>query len=116
MAQESHESPNKRPPDPELMMVQDLIRDECDAIKHLLQVKNKSYGNAAVNPIRCFSKANPEEQINVRLDDKLSRIMRGNEFIGEDTELDLVGYLILKRVARKYRDLKERDRAQAGAT
>jgi hypothetical protein len=40
------------------------------------------------------------EQINVRLDDKLSRLMRGHA-AGEDVEWDLMGYLVLKRVALK---------------
>jgi hypothetical protein len=34
----------------------------------------------------------------VRIDDKMSRLVRG-EAAGEDVELDLIGYLILKRVA-----------------
>lgn len=42
----------------------------------------------------------PVEQIRVRLDDKLSRLARGSA-AGEDVELDLLGYLILLRVARK---------------
>jgi len=40
------------------------------------------------------------EQINVRIDDKLSRIARGRDYAGDDTELDLIGYLVLRRVAR----------------
>jgi hypothetical protein len=48
-----------------------------------------------------FSHNEWEEQINVRIDDKLSRIARGRQdVIQEDTELDLIGYLILKRVGR----------------
>jgi len=42
------------------------------------------------------------EQIKVRIDDKLSRIMRG-ENAGEDVEIDLAGYLILLRVAKRSR-------------
>jgi len=63
----------------------------------------KAYGDSAVNPVRIFSKASAEEQINVRIDDKLSRILRGEEIenVPEDTELDLIGYLILKRVLRR---------------
>jgi len=41
------------------------------------------------------------------LDDKLSRIMRGHEFGEEDVEFDLVGYLVLKRVAKKLQKQKE---------
>lgn len=73
---------------------------ECDEIKALLVRKNESYGNSALDPVRIFSRANPEEQIRVRIDDKLSRLARGDA-AGEDVELDLLGYLVLLRVARQ---------------
>jgi hypothetical protein len=76
------------------------IEDECDAVKAMLLQKNAAYGNSATNPIRIFSKADPLEQIRVRIDDKLSRLARGSA-AGEDVELDLIGYLILLRVARQ---------------
>jgi hypothetical protein len=72
----------------------------CDEIKNLLLDKNKAYGNSALDPVRIFSKVDAVEQINVRIDDKLSRIARGTEYPGDDTELDLIGYLILKRVIK----------------
>lgn len=77
-----------------------LIEQVCDEIKQLLLQKNKAYGDSALNPMRVFSQVGPIEQINVRIDDKLSRIARGSTD-NEDTELDLIGYLILKRVAKK---------------
>ena len=79
---------------------QELIRKECDSLRDMLLAKNKAYGNSAINPLRIFSKASPIEQINVRLDDKLSRLARG-QAAGEDAEMDLIGYLVLKRVAIK---------------
>jgi len=85
-----------------LDLAQQLIEEECDVIKHLLLAKNKSYGNSAIDPLRCFSSASPEEQINVRIDDKLSRLMQGGEYNEEDTEEDLIGYLILKRVCQRF--------------
>lgn len=78
----------------------DLIAEECDALKAMLLEKNKAYGNSALNPIRVFSRADPVEQIRVRIDDKLSRLSRGAA-AGEDVERDLLGYLILLRVAKK---------------
>lgn len=78
----------------------ELIAAECDAIKAMLLEKNEAYGNSALDPVRVFSQAGPVEQIRVRLDDKLSRIKRGRA-AGEDVELDLVGYLVLLRVARR---------------
>lgn len=79
-----------------------IIAEECRAIEAMLLAKNAAYGDSAVNPVRIFSHADPEEQIRVRIDDKLSRLSRGAA-AGEDTELDLIGYLILLRVARRVR-------------
>lgn len=76
--------------------IEAVTREVCA----MLLEKNAAYGNSALDPVRIFSKSDPIEQINVRLDDKLSRIVRG-ESAGEDVELDLVGYLVLKRVARR---------------
>jgi len=77
------------------------IADVCDEVKRVLLEKNRAYGNSALAPLRIFSRAEALEQLNVRIDDKLSRIARGSEFAGDDTELDLIGYLVLRRVARK---------------
>ena len=77
-----------------------LIEQECDSIKALLLAKNRAYGNSALDPVRIFSKADPVEQIRVLIDDKLSRLSRGSA-AGEDVEQDLLGYLVLLRVARK---------------
>jgi hypothetical protein len=64
--------------------------------------KNKSYGDSALDPIRIFSKANSDEQIKIRIDDKLSRISRGSEFYGDNDLDDLIGYLILLKVSKIY--------------
>jgi hypothetical protein len=63
----------------------------------MLIAKNQAYGNSFSDPVRIFSKATPEDGLNIRIDDKLSRIARGQN-AGEDAILDLIGYLILKRV------------------
>ncbi len=81
------------------------IQTTCDELKDILLAKNKAYGNSAADPVRIFSRVDAMEQINVRIDDKLSRMARGHEFDGEDTELDLIGYLILKRILREKRRL-----------
>lgn len=82
--------------------VQELISQECDNIKELLLKKNKEYGNSAFTPQRIFSKSSPIEQIKVRIDDKLSRLANEVEKeIKEDTCEDLIGYLIILRVAEK---------------
>lgn len=80
----------------------DEIREVCKEIEELLIRKNELYGDSALNPTRIFSKANPVEQIRVRMDDKLSRIANGSgDSFSEDVELDLLGYLILHRIARR---------------
>jgi hypothetical protein len=66
----------------------------------MLIEKNHAYGDSALDPVRIFSKADPVEQIKVRIDDKLSRLARGAA-AGEDVERDLIGYLVLLRVARR---------------
>ncbi|MCP4569076.1 MAG: hypothetical protein GY841_15995 [FCB group bacterium] len=77
------------------------IRDSCDELADWLIEKNKAYGNSAIHPVNIFSKCSAIDQINNRIDDKLSRLMHGQEYPGDDTEKDLLGYLILKRVVKR---------------
>jgi hypothetical protein len=67
-------------------------------VRAMLVSKNLAYGDSALNPVRVFSQANPVEQLRVRIDDKISRLMRGS-VCGEDTTGDLLGYLVLLRMA-----------------
>jgi hypothetical protein len=76
------------------------IKKEIKGIETMLLAKNKAYGDSALNPLRLFSKASSEEQILVRIDDKLSRISRGSA-AGEDVIDDLIGYLVLLKIARR---------------
>jgi len=60
------------------------------------------YGDSAMSPIRIFSDADATAQLLVRIDDKLSRIKNRGYGLGddgEDTLVDLIGYLILLKVA-----------------
>lgn len=84
--------------------VRELIVDECRLLEALLLEKNDAYGNSALAPLRLFSHASPIEQLKVRIDDKLSRISRGDFSKVKEEDLrvvtkDLLGYLILIRVA-----------------
>lgn len=89
----------------ELTAMQDLIKQECDFLAQHLIKKNQAYGNSFADPVRIFSKSSPMEQLNVRIDDKIKRLLNQNKAakrrVKEDTVLDLAGYLILKRVLRK---------------
>lgn len=87
--------------EPKLTQSQQDIVSACDEIKNLLLEKNRKYGDSALNPVRVFSKADPVEQIKVRLDDKISRLRNQQSDDDEDVTLDLLGYLILLRVAQK---------------
>lgn len=69
-------------------------------IREMLLEKNRKYGNSALEPMRVFSKAPPLEQIAVRMDDKLSRIKSAQGDDLEDAKLDLIGYLVLERIAK----------------
>ena len=82
----------------------------CDDIKELLLYKNKQYGDSALNPSRIFSKASAVEQILVRIDDKLNRIKKGAGLVANDEDViqDLIGYLILLKIALK-RDAKKHE-------
>ena len=69
-----------------------------DEVKELLLEKNKKYGDSAIRPLRIFSRADTMEQINCRIDDKLSRLRNQQPDEDEDVINDLIGYLILRKV------------------
>ena len=73
----------------------------CDEIKELLLEKNRKYGDSALNPVRVFSHSDNQEQIRVRIDDKLSRLRNQQQDEDEDVVNDLIGYLVLLKVAQK---------------
>ena len=63
--------------------------------------KNRKYGDSALDPSRIFSKADPIEQLLVRIDDKLNRIQKGAGLLATDEDIiqDLIGYLVLLKIA-----------------
>jgi len=77
--------------------VQNKIKVTAKEVMDLLLKKNKQYGNSVFEPLGIFSKGVPMESLRVRIDDKLSRLMRGNDSIEQDEDIvkDLIGYLIL---------------------
>jgi hypothetical protein len=76
------------------------IATTCDVIKALLLEKNRKYGDSALNPVRIFSQSDSMEQIRVRIDDKLSRLRNQQSDEDEDVIDDLIGYLVLLKVAQ----------------
>jgi hypothetical protein len=85
------------------MKTKTAIIHTCEDIKEMLLAKNEKYGDSALNPKRIFSQSSSTEQIMVRIDDKLSRIATTRALGGpdEDTLSDLIGYLILLKVAAR---------------
>ena len=83
------------------LMTRAAIRTECKALCDMLLEKNEKYGNSALDPVRVFSAAGAEEQLLVRIDDKLSRLKRGRGPEDEDVVRDLAGYLVLLLCARR---------------
>ena len=75
------------------------ILNQCMRTAEMLVEKNISYGDSAINPKRIFAKSDNVEQIKVRIDDKLNRIKNNQEFVGDNDIDDLIGYLILLKVA-----------------
>jgi hypothetical protein len=73
----------------------------CNQIKELLLEKNRRYGDSALDPSRIFSKADAIEQLLVRIDDKLNRIQKGAGLLATDEDIiqDLIGYLVLLKIA-----------------
>jgi hypothetical protein len=77
------------------------ILSECLEISEMLIKKNISYGNSALDPIRLFASSDSTEQLKVRIDDKLNRIKNSQGFAGDNDIDDLIGYLILLRIANQ---------------
>lgn len=71
----------------------------CDNIKRLLLEKNVAYGNSALSPISIFAKDGAASGIAHRIDDKLNRIKNNQSYPGDNDLDDLIGYLILYKIA-----------------
>jgi len=86
--------------DDSAMSSADLIKNQCDLISQMLVAKNEQYGDSVFKPMRIFSKVDATQQLRVRIDDKISRLIRGNDSIESDEDIidDLIGYLILLKI------------------
>ena len=99
------------------MTVDKLIEKVTEDIKELLLEKNRAYGNSALNPKNVFSQGDVFESLGSRIDDKLMRIQNvGVNDETEDTLSDLIGYLILYKVAliKEKKDEYESDKEIVG--
>ncbi len=91
-------------PEPKTVAQPDFEDDLAHVLENLrtmLLAKNEAYGNSALDPVRIFARdLSTDAQIRVRIDDKLSRLARG-QAAGEDVIADLMGYLVLLRIAQR---------------
>ena len=79
----------------DLQIIIDLYNEKVeDILNHLLD-KNRKYGNSALNPIRIVSSENTVEQLYIRIDDKLNRVINRQNDEDEDLPFDIAGYFIL---------------------
>lgn len=85
------------------MTFEDKVKEVLLKTEALLIIKNKKYGDAALNPVRVFSKVSNIEQLKVRIDDKISRLKTNHIEEDEDVLDDLLGYLVLLKIAINYK-------------
>lgn len=79
---------------------EEQIRQVSDAVRDLLISKNRAYGDSALNPVAIFGSGDAIISLTARIDDKLMRIKnKGINSDTEDTVSDLIGYLILLKIA-----------------
>lgn len=82
------------------------IEQITSSLRKLLLYKNNKYGDAALSPLKIFSKLDAESSIAVRLDDKLSRVANAKELRKNDIA-DLLGYLTLLCASKDWLSFKE---------
>ena len=82
------------------MNTEKIIKEVITEVKELLIEKNRAYGDSAINPSNIFSNGDALDSLGARIDDKLMRIKNtGITDKTEDTLIDLIGYLVLYKVA-----------------
>jgi hypothetical protein len=78
-------------------LMDEWISKVCDGVKTLLNMRQQHYGNTIGEPVRVCSSAGPRERVAVYVDQKLSRAAKGDQGTIEDSEADIIGFLVLKR-------------------
>ena len=90
------------------MNTEKIIKEVITEVKDLLIEKNRAYGDSAINPSNVFSNGDALDSLGARIDDKLMRIKNvGINDETEDTLIDLIGYLVLYKVALKKEKIDE---------
>ena len=84
----------------------DKIKKTMNELRDFLVSKNEQYGDSVMKPIRIFSDASESAGIRIRIDDKLNRLMQGNDNMESDEDVvkDLIGYLTLLLISMRDND------------
>lgn len=85
-----------------------MVIFECLSLAEFLIGKNNSYGDAIRHPKNLLSDLTPREGLLARIDEKLTRLINKQHYIGDDDILDLLGYLVFLRILEQ--DLVEAER------
>jgi hypothetical protein len=89
--------------DEQAVAIEVAIKD----IKQLLIEKHRSYAGSAFKDVVLGGRLiTAEEAILVRIADKIRRLTEGEEYGAEDTFQDLLGYLVLRMAAKKFKETK----------
>lgn len=83
-----------------------MKKEILNAIVRTLIEKNKRYGNAALRPIHYFYKGSATHSIEIRLDDKISRIVNSDVPRKNDV-YDILGYLFLYCISNDFFGLED---------
>ena len=72
----------------------DKIKKTMDELRDFLVAKNEQYGDSVMKPIKIFSNVSEDCGLRIRIDDKLNRLMQGNDNMETDEDVikDLAGY------------------------
>lgn len=84
----------------------DKISALCKELERFLLIKNERYGDAALNPQQLFSRGTANDKIDIRMDDKLNRIINSDTQNKNDF-VDFTGYLVLKCIAKEWTDFSD---------
>lgn len=77
----------------------DAVAEWLQTVADTVRSRHATYGDSATDPIRVFSNSPVDEQLRVRIDDKLSRVARGTGAT-PDTLVDLAGYIAILAVVQ----------------
>lgn len=82
----------------------EFIEKVCKSMRDMLVKKNISYGGNVFEPLQIKEGHTNLDMIDIRISDKLNRLIKGEEYEQEDTLRDLAGYILLREAVRLYNE------------